>query len=570
MRRNKRVVAAWAGGVIGLTLVGSGCELPAKKAEINAPTQTDRMLLAYPEIQSGRLLILADFEDERQMGLFRLESTGDAGGLVRDPKKGRPETGLGALAAPFSDPADAVVVTSPREGEAFLKRDWRPYDLLTIAVHSPTAGLMLKTGIVGGVSGQTVETQTDTTLSAGWNFLRFDLAEVGEQVPLDDIREIRLGLAHSTGGPVTLYFDDLLLIGNRQNLMGDPANTSGKLYVQIAGRHWNIGVPGKFEIAFRNGQITRWFNLASDSYRLRNLVRGTALGPVPVLIEGGRLSRMALGNGEGVAARQRIVEMNDVRVVVECEWGQPGARKNGAFERRVYTVYPSGQVFAEAAGDPASQAMALNLAWSPNAPLVRIQSGVKEVATSSGDSPSFALMRIPEADAAMLFIPYPDNSGVELREIADADLKTTSLVWSRRGGPDEITWRGQIYLGSSSALDDSQVFSRAVDYVEPGGVRVEVGAAASTKGFRSDGYDPGAGAYVLNTDGKRVRAVVVGRKRAVFAPVFLLSGGTSEETWVYVNHLVRQDVHRGPDGELLFQLPDIAMKEVVVEALFKR
>ena len=150
-----------------------------QKPSVAAPTQADRLIQAYPEIQNGRLLILADFEDEKQMGIFHIESATNPGRLARDPKKGRPETGLGALAVAFSAPNESVVISSPPQGEWFLKRDWRPYDLLMMAANSPVAGLTLEIKIVGGVSGNAVEARTETVLAAGWNLLRFDLAEVG-------------------------------------------------------------------------------------------------------------------------------------------------------------------------------------------------------------------------------------------------------------------------------------------------------------------------------------------------------------------------------------------------------
>ena len=578
MRSVIRVVSKPATDVILLVcLAASGCQT-GKKAEVIAPTQTDRMMQAYPEIQNGRVLILADFEDEGQMALFQVESANKTGQILRDSKKGRSETGSAALAATLAGPADVIVVASPRDGDAFLKRDWRPYDLLLMAVHSPAPGLNLETRIVGGVSGQTVETRTDTTLASGWNYLRFDLAEIGEQVPLDDIREIRLSLDQPAAPPVTLHVDDLLLIGNRRDLMGDSANNAGKLYVQGAGRHWNVGVPGRFEVSFRNGQITRWFNLATDSYRLRNLVRGTSLGPMPVIVEGPGIVGPAMGSRDAVSAQQRILEMNDVRVVVDCVWesNEAGGGER-PFERRIYAIYATGQIFVTATTslpsmESASLAMALNLAWSPNAPTVRVQSGSAsgEARVTGLGPPAFALARGLDGDATLLFVPYPDAQGTEIREFADSTSRTTSLLWSKSNNESTRIWRGQILLASSSSLDDSQAFSRAIDYIQPGGIRIEIGAPATSGSLRSDGFDPGTGSYLLGTDGNRVRTVVQGKNRTVFAPAFTIDGGSAGEAWVYVNHLVHPVVIRGQRGELLFQLPDIALKEIVVEALFKK
>jgi hypothetical protein len=349
----------------------------APKPGVVSPTQADRLIQAYPEIQNGRLLILADFEEDKQMGIFQLESATNPGRLARDPKKGRAETGAGALAVALTAPNESVVISSPQQGEWFLKRDWRPYDLFMMAVNSPAAGLNLEIKIVGGVSGSAVEARTETFLAAGWNLLRFDLAEVGEQVPLDDIQEIRLAVMNPPVPPSTLYFDDFLLAGNRRDLMGDSANQSGSLYVQNAGRHWNIGAGGRFEISFRNGQIIRWFNLSADPYRLRNLVRGASLGPMPVLIEESKTLRPSSSLGDAVAARQRILEMNEVRVVVECLLqadSKANAAGRAAFDHWMYTIYATGQIFVSATTSalreegPQEAGMAVSMAWSPRLP----------------------------------------------------------------------------------------------------------------------------------------------------------------------------------------------------------
>lgn len=551
----------------------AGC-VTGKKNNVTAPTQTDRILQAYPEIQSGRVLILADFEDEKQMELFQLEGATDSA-LVRDLKKGKPETGTAALAVTYTSPSESLLMTSPRGGEAFLKRDWRPYDLLMISVHSPVAGLGLEIKIVGGVSGHAVEAVTQMTLDAGWNQLRFDLAEVGGQVPLDDIQEIRLAPAEPPGAPVTFYYDDFLLAGNRRDLLGDSANTLGGLYVQNAGRHWNIGAGGRFEISFRNGQIVRWFNLAADPYRLENLVRGTSLGPLPVVFGEGKSLKPAMGFDHAIRARQRILEMNEVRVVAEVVWenqsGSQGTKPSGAASW-LYTVYPTGQVFVsvtlpEDPPDSSAITMAVNLAASPAAPIIQ----VGRLDESAAKDTAFAVARFAESDSALLFIPYPDKNPAQIKEVVDATTRTASLLWSR--GPNTSAsdrWRGQLFLTPSSTLDEFQAAARALDYIQPGSVRTEIGQPMRQALLRGDGFDPGTGCFHVTTDGNRARLVIEGKKRAVFSPTFQVEGGGKEEAWVYVNSLLHKPVVRGPQGDVLFQIPGCIAKQIVVEPLFRK
>ncbi len=560
------------GLAVGLMITVAGC-VAAKKTNTPPPTQADLLIQAYPEIQNGRLLIVADFEDEKQMGIFQLESATNPGRLARDPAKGRPESGAAALAVTFSGPNESILITNSRESEWSLQRDWRPYDLLMLAVNSPTPGLALEIKIVGGVSGHAVEARTETALGAGWNLLRFDLAEIGESVPLDDIQEIRLALVDPPANPVPLHFDDILLAGNRHDLLGDSANTSGSLYVQSAGRHWNIGAGGRFEISFRNGQITRWFNLAADPYRLRNLVRGTSLGPVPVQVDASGALTPANMRG-AVSARQRIMEMNEIRVVIDSIWQSDSNGASGApasFEHWTYTIYPTGQLFVSATASTNSS-MAINMAWSPNAPSVHIAQTAtpQENANSGSRVASFALAQFSEANAALLLVPYPDPESTLLKEVVDTANRTASIIWSKPTANDPSqTWKCQLLL-ASAGLDPNEAAARAIDYTTLDSVRIEIGAPHSAPGLRPDGFDPGTGTHHIATDGNRARIVVEGKKKPAFAPVFQIDGGSQDQVWVYVNYLLHTSVIRGQRGEALFQVPGTITKEIVVEPLFKQ
>ena len=216
--------------------------------------------------------------------------------------------------------------------------------------------------------------------------------------------------------------------------------------------------------------------------------------------------------------------------------------------------------------------MAVNMAWSPTAPSVQI---VRSEGTQGASNPSpaaaFAVARSAEDDAALLFIPYPDGDPPQVRELADAATRTTSLVWSKaRTAEPSQTYRCQLVLASAGAIADAEATARAIDYTQPGSVRMEVGRAQTGAMLRSDGFDPGTGCFHLATDGNRARIVVDGKKRPGFSPAFEVDGGSSDQAWVYVNYLVHGPVVRGPHGEVLFQLPGTATKEIVVEPLFKK
>lgn len=554
----------------------------------SAPTQVDRILQAYKsvDIQRGRLLIIADFEDAKQMSLFSLAGVSAEGKIALDPKKGRTETGTGCLLMTVGSAGDAAVIANTDQSDWYLKRDWRPYDLLMMSVHSPKDALSLEVGVGSGPTEQRMYAYSSTPLTRGWNLVRLDLAEVAEQIPLDDIREIRLA-ASGADKPVAVRFDDILLAGNRADLLGDSAKKSGDLYVQQAGRHWNIGSGGRFEISFANGQITNWYNLAADPYRLRNLVRGTTLGPSPVVVDE---SGMPLGDfsalGRSVAARQRIVEMNAVRVVVESEWrfvDEPNeALDRRPFQRWTYTIYPTGQIFA------AVEATAETESWSPprvalavtisSAPEEQVQTRLGGVAASAAASEptaptvSFAAARSAVTDSLLLFVPYPSEPNTRIVEHADAVRRRTSFVALDDAAHSKVRkWVCAIVLATAGGTDDAEVLLRATDYTTPGPLRIEIGRppTAGDALLRRDGFNPAGGTFVIATEQNRARFTLDGRERPSYFPAFEVVGGRGAQSWVYVDNLIFEPVWRPVNGPLVFQLSGIVRKPVMIETLFR-
>jgi hypothetical protein len=561
----------------------------------SAPTQVDRIIQAYKsaDIQRGRLLIIADFEDAKQMSLFSLAGVSAEGKIALDPKKGRTETGTGCLLMTVGSAGDTVVIANTDQSDWYLKRDWRPYDLLMMSVHSPKDDLSLEVGVGSGPTEQRMYAYSSTPLTRGWNLVRLDLAEVAEQIPLDDIREIRLAVS-GADKPLLVRFDDLLLAGNRADLLGDSANKSGDLYVQQAGRHWNIGSSGRFEISFANGQITNWYNIAADPYRLRNLVRGTTLGPSPVVVDE---SGMPLGDfsalGRSVVARQRIVEMNAVRVVVESEWrfvDEPNeALDRRPFQRWTYTIYATGQIFAVV------EATAETESWSPprvalavtfsSAPEEQVQTRLGGVAASGAASqpgedsarattsgPAFAAARSAVTDSLLLFIPYPSGPNTRIVEHTDAVRRRASFVALDDAAHCKVRkWVCAIVLATAGGTDDAEVLLRATDYTTPGPLRIEIGRSptADDAVHRRDGFNPADGTFVIATEQNRARFTLDGRERPSYSPAFEVVGGRGAQSWVYVDNLIFEPVWRPVNGPLVFQLPGIVRKPVMIETLFR-
>jgi hypothetical protein len=571
-------------GVVALTCVTwtGACRGPKDRA-LSGPTRADTLIQVYPELQAGRFVVIADFEDPKHMDLFRLIGVSEQAKCVLDRKGGRAETGAACLQLTTGSSEDTVVLANNSEAQWYLKRDWRPYDLLLLSVYAPKRDLALDVTIGSGPAEQRVSAQSSMALQRGWNGLRIDLAEVGEQVPLDDVREVRLAVS-GVSKPVELRFDDILLTGNRVDLVGDSRASTGALYVQQVGRRWNVGAGGRFELTFANGQITNGYNLAADPNRLRNLVQGTTLGPSPVVMGG---SGPEVGDfsplGKSVVARQRIVEMNAVRAVVASEWrfvDDPDAPLEGRpFQRWVYTVYPSGQVFV------AVEATAATKSWSPPGLglAVTLASPVDDpwqtqIATA-GDgaeqpsTPVYATARSRPRDTLLLYMVHPAGGGSRIVEQADAHRRRVSLVGTQERAPGEmVKWACQLVLAPSEEVSQADVAARAVEYSQSAPIRLEVGSPVTDGGAsrRGDGFEPSTGTHDLTPDQDRVRFVVDGQKHPVFSPAFRILGAKDREAWVYVNHLILSKVARDSGGNLVFQLPGTIRRSTLVEVLLRR
>ncbi len=582
--------------VLLLTLfaVGGGCQL-AGLHRAAAPTRIDRLMQTYPDLQSGRLLVIADFEDPKHMELFQLVGVSDHAKCVLDPKRGRVETGTGCLQFTTGSPDDTIVVSNRAAAQWYLKRDWRNYDLLLMSIHSPERDLVLEMTIAGGPIEERLATHTSIPLQRGWNVLRLDLAEVGEGIPLDDVQEMRLAVSGAPK-PVELVLDDILLVGNRTDLFGDISNREAGLYVQQVGRRWKIGAgrPGAdFELTFANGQIVEWYNVAADPYMVRNLLRGTMLGPRPVVVESPDSNEFHAANpGNAVVVRSRIVEMNAVRAVVTSEWrfvDDPRSTQRSLdrqpFQRWTYTIYPTGQIYvvveataATGTWTPPQLGLAVTLASAPEDGL-RCFVGTPPDEPKSAQPPVYATARSETTGAFLLYVVDDTNRAARITEstlpgggVSDAEGHTSLIAVADASGEDIETWFCHILLGAASEASDEDAFARAVDYTRPAAPRIEVGSLVpvSEEDGRTAGFDPASGCYVIAPDRHLVRLVIGGRERPRYSPAFQIVGTDNYEAWaVYVDHRIFDRVARDAQGNLIFQLPGTIRKPTLVEVLLR-
>ena len=570
-----------------LTGTLAGCQLPQATPGA-APTQADRLMQAYPELRGGRFAVIADFEDPRQLSLFRGFTPNVGAQYTLDRQGGRHVTGTRCLQFTAGGPEDAIVVANQDANDWFLPRDWRAYDLLLLSLHTEQPEVEAELTVAAGAGAQRIEAQTPLPLEPGWNLVRLDLAELGEHVPLDNVRELRLSLS-TPRFPTQVRLDDWILTGRRADLLGDPRNLEGKLYVQQVGKRWHVGAGGRFEVTFGNGQIVRWFDLRSDPSRLHNLVEGTSLGPnvvrwaasddpteaaepVPVAVE-------ARSTG-----RQEIVELSPGCVVIACTHQPPTlAEAAGAPAptlRHRYTIYPTGQIYVDIETEgPAAGAvqgasgLTVNLAPTTEYAL-HVQSPDRPAEDSSA-SPQlhYAWARGAESDdPLLLFVPGAAPEGCALKTRALKDGKGAELMAFGPAGP--CTWRCQLWLAQAQAASDPELGMRTRTYLHPPALRFQVGRpATSTEAGRElqpTGFDSGAGCYVLHPARNCLRFTLGGERAPLYSPAFRVLDPGRRTAWVYVNDRMWSAVGRDRDGNLTFQLPELILEETRVEVLFDR
>jgi hypothetical protein len=391
------------------------------------------------------------------------------------------------------------------------------------------------------------------------------------------MRELRLAMIGARKA-ITVRVDDILLTRSRADLLGDSSNTAGNLYVQRVGGHWNVGAGGRFEIAFINGQVARWFNLASDPHRIRNLVEGTTLGPTPVTVNPTTGEYLPiLSPGAQVRLDQRLIEMNAVRVVVGIDWFDVATANQANPAPLIsfrYIIYATGQIYAHTTVAQAlrNQSAPMGLLVSLAAPTesdVEVQT--PSVSASDGRSTAFFAVRHKPGSAVLALVPS-GTSGDRLLHTYDPSTRQVSLVVQEDApSAGSRLWASHLFVANEAAGSAQALMERAADVTSPGGVAVSIGSAADSVGAtqRDDGFDPSAGCYRLKPDGGRLRIALDGTQRPMFSPAFCVSGSAGRRGWVYVKHLIHQPVAADASGDLVFQLPGEIRERTLVEVVLE-
>jgi hypothetical protein len=568
----------------GLYLVG-GCN-NALRTGSATPTQSDRLMAAYPNLAGGRFWVIADFEQSKHAELFHVASHSGDAWCLPSFSGGVPQTGPRSLRVALADPLDALIIDNEHAQEWSLKRDWRQFWLLIGAVYCTVDSTPLELAIVAGPSGGGASVHSRVALTQGWNFIRLDLAEAADQIPIDDVSQLRLSLPEADGR-VELLLDDFVLADNRQDIFGSSDDESQGLYIQRQGRRWNIGVSGRFELGFANGQVVHWYDLGNDPHRQYNLVAGSVLGPSPVVLPGygSNSDSPASGDfltlGSTVVARQRVLEASPVRIIVSCIWHftSPGQEigETTPFQHWTYTILPDGKVHVSVecttqTGEFKPQALGLAVTRSDDGSVqayAHRTARLEDAEDLRHVAYGYARPTAPDR-SGMLLVMHDGRSAPVMEVVRQPERRRVSLLAS--GGaisaPSQA-WSCLLRVWPPGHCD--QALDAALDHCYPDGLGALVGQRVedSPGDDNGDGFNERLGSYVLRPDQDLLRFEIDGSQRPRFSPVFNVLDTAGARVWVYVDHRIHEAVGRDAGGNVIFQVPGTITGRTLVELVLR-
>jgi len=564
-----------------VTIGPTGCRTTGRTA---GGTRIDRLMNTYPALATGRFVVVADFEDPSHMELVTLNATSPSAKFAYDERGGRPDTGTGCLKVTLAKDTDAVILSNRASSSWYLKRDWRDYDSMILAVHAPRSGVSLDITVASGGNQNRLVAGTTDRLHDGWNVLELPLADVAERIAIDDVREVRFSIL-GLDKPTEFRFDDIILTADRGMVLGDMDNTTGDLYVQRVAKRFHVGAGGSFELTFANGQIVQWFNLGADPHRLSDLVKGTTLGPTPVVLgdaSGGNAGFDPLGSA--VLAQQRLLEASPVRVVLECLWyfvDDPEAPIDLRPRHRwLYTIYPTGDIFVSVEAAVANESWSapnVGLAVTVNQPAADpLDVGIGSIPADPGrHQGTYAWAGRPDRGGYLLFVvPSPLPTATILTPTAEETGQLSLVATGATPPGNPKSWHAVLKLNLEGDTNIDQVaLATANAYINPAQLDLEVGSPAETDALGNSldaGYDRATGTYVLVADGGRCR-LKVRDDDTTYAPLgFTLLESAGLDAWVYVNYVLHEPTARDRSGNLIFRLPGALAPGTPLEILTRR
>lgn len=567
--------AAWLAALLWLAAVG--CELPPTQEGDPAaglPPVLERIRRAYPELASGRFVALATFESAQEVELLRVVDASGESQAREQPwinlLRAREESGVGGLTATLKEPGDALLFDGVRSQRLSLLRDWRPWSLMLMEMFAPSQGQTLQFAIESGSDAPLCWSRT-LRLSPGWNLLRFDLAEIGEEIDLSDVRRL-IWRAPREAGPLDLTLDNLILADNTQTLL-ERDDSRPRLYAFRQGRRIHVGVMGRFELAFSDGVISRW-----EAGEGQNLTVRSGLGPWPIPLPHGWAAssqpivyddpRLFSSWGELVSASQQILDKSPARMVIEGRWvfleaGQslpgtaPAARPSHVWR---YVIYPDGSVYilitsdSRGSGWPAPLA-GYALALDGRRGFARL---AKTPHAATHDSPRFVLMsRAEPGRADLLWCPHEPGLAASQIEVVSHDSRRVVIIAGQSGAAEVIRTAHLLRFWPTDLDGRPEGETYAGDYQQPARLRFSRGRAVldAAGDLNGDGFNQSEGCYELTIEEGVARFVLDPLGRLRHQPRFRLRGTSGLPCWIYADGRIVSGEDRDERGEVLFTIP---------------
>lgn len=572
--------------MISAMLAGCGLRLGQPTIPGRGPPTMDRLVAAYDDLGNRRLQIIADFESAVQAGLFRpVEgAAGCTAGISTE--RAREQTGVGALKMVFSGPGQRVAAEDRTDSDWTLHRDWSRFNLLIVSVYSPRRLGGFTVSLSSGVQPRMVYVHPRVLLESGWNLLRIDLDEASERVDLADIRQLAFS-CDPLDAPVELFADDVVLTDNTRELYAAGDRESGDLYVLQRGRQLVVGSVERFEVAFAQGRIRRWFDPVSDSARNHNLVGSGSLGPMPVVLHSETHSKVALDDpsqwnrlGTAAEVRQLLLEATPLRAVVECRWRFSSAvassGEDGPSHHWVYTVYHDGRIYVGCDGTargPEFQPPGLGVAFCCDGDQGfrrQVIESNRPVAAGAPIRASYALFSRPgDRQADLLIVPFLPIPARMLENAADS---RQCVLWEAPVHDERFSFAAMLRLWPGDVDSPLQAGPMAADYWQPMPLAVDSGRLVRTEegDLDNDGYNESRGEFVLRLDGTTGRVRVDARRGLRFSPVFKIVEVAGSDVWVYVDGKLLRAVYRDAADHVLFAVPGVISGEVLIEVLARK
>jgi hypothetical protein len=533
---------------------------------------TDRLVAAYEDLAFRKFQVIADFESTVQAGMFRCAPAGATCKVEMSTKQARRETGVGSLHMSLADSSQQVVAEDRADSEWSLVRDWTKYHLLIFSVYSPRPLSGFVFSVRSGTDVPLTYTHPRIALEKGWNLVRADLGEMGEQVNLADVRELRFW-CDPLESPVELFLDDVILANNSRQLFGPAQPAPGEMYVRAQGHRLVVGVGERYEVVLSEGLIRQWFDLTSDPAKARSLTGGLPLGAAVVTLPkssdpAGWLDEVLsqAAPGPRIHVLQTVEETTALCVTIRAQWrveaGAEGGEELPAQRQCVYSIYRDGRIFVETEGKLQEAGVACFCDADAGFKMTLVEHA-SEAAPGGAHDPYALFARSERGRADLLVVPYGAVTGQALNRPRDPRL---CVLWRLPPGEERFRFAGMMRIWPTDIDSAAQAVPMAADYRQPMPLLVDAGSLNRSEpgDLDQDGFSEGRGYFALQLDGNVAKARISGRRYLRFSPLFKLVNVAQRDVWVYVDG--RQvETYRDSKGNAWFEVKGMFSGEALVE-----